>query len=171
MIFTRKGQGKAASRPHDLQVNVVNMIDVMMILISFLLMSTAVQSYSFGGPDLIPPVSRSEDPVGEGTEVAVTEGAIILDGQVVEANFRDFEDKELHLIPALESGLRVKMERLAAARGTVALDPAAGQPAPGTPVTIRADRRVRFKQIQKVMYTCNVAGFDMMEFAAVRDGL
>ncbi|MBI5529426.1 MAG: biopolymer transporter ExbD [Deltaproteobacteria bacterium] len=171
MIFARKGTERRGRTPEDLNVNVVNMIDVMMILISFLLMNGAVQTYStLAAPDLIPPVSRSEDPVAFETEVAVTERAVLLDGEVVEGNFRDYEDGEVRLLSALDAGLKRKHERLSEAKGVPAIDPDTGLPSPGNPVIIKSDRKVLFKQIQKVMFTCNQAGFDKIEFAAIKEG-
>ena len=167
MVFLRKGQTKAGRKPEDLNVNVVNMIDVMMILITFLLMSSAVQSYSIAAtPDLIPPLSRAAEGVTYGTEVAVTDKAVLLDGQLMEPNFKDYEDKDEPLLAGLDAGLRRKIEG-GAGRGN---DPVTGGPVPGNVVTIRADKRVLFRQIQKVMYTCNQAGFDKIEFTALKDG-
>jgi biopolymer transport protein ExbD len=171
MIFAKKGAARRGRALEDLNVNVVNMIDVMMILISFLLMNGAVQTYTtIAAPELMPPISRSEDPLSHVTEVAVTERAVILDGEVVEANFRDYEDGAVNLLSALDRGLRRKHEALSAARGVPAIDPDTGLPTGGNPVTIKSDRKVLFKQIQKVMYTCNQAGFDKIEFAAIKEG-
>jgi len=42
-------------------------------------------------------------------------------------------------------------------------------PGGGFRVTIRADKRLPFKMLQKVMYTCNINGFDRMEFAVIKN--
>jgi biopolymer transport protein ExbD len=171
MVFARKGSSRAGKRPEDLNVNVVNMIDVMMILITFLLMNSAVQSYSaFNSPDLIPPVSRSDGQITYETEVAVTEQAVILDGELMEPNFKDYEDKDVPLLPGLDAGLKRKLEKVMAQKGGASIDPNTGLPTAGNIVTIKSDKRVLFKQIQKVMYTCNQAGFDKIEFSATKEG-
>lgn len=171
MIFARKGHARPGKKPEDLLVNVVNMIDVMMILITFLLMNSAVQSYSaFNSPDLIPPISRSDGQVTYETEVAVTEKAVILDGQLMEPNFNDYEDKDVPLLPGLDAGLKLKLEKIMASKGGQMIDPVTGQPSAGNIVTVKADKRVLFKQIQKVMFTCNQAGFDKIEFTAIKEG-
>jgi len=171
MIFARKGNSRGGKKPVDLYVNVVNMIDVMMILISFLLMNSAVQSYSaFNSPDLITPASRSDGQVTYETEVAVTELAVVLDGQLMEPNFKDYEEKDVPLLPGLDAGLKMKLEKLSNQQGGQAIDPTTGLPTAGHIVTIKADKRVPFKQIQKVMYTCNTNGFDKIEFMLIKEG-
>lgn len=171
MIFARKGQTRGGKKIQDLYVNVVNMIDVMMILISFLLMNSAVQSYSaFNSPDLIPPTSRADGQITYETEVAVTEQAVILDGELMEPNFKDYEDKDTPLLPGLDAGLKRKLEKIAAQKGGQAIDPVTGLPTAGNIVTVKADKKVPFKQIQKVMYTCNSNGFDKIEFSLIKEG-
>jgi biopolymer transport protein ExbD len=171
MIFARKGAARGGKKPEDLYVNVVNMIDVMMILISFLLMNSAVQTYSaFNSPDLIPPTSRADGQVTYETEVAVTEQAVVLDGELVEPNFKDYEDKDTPLLPGLDAGLKRKLEKIAAQKGGQAIDPVTGLPTAGNIVTIKSDKKVSFKQIQKVMYTCNSNGFDKIEFSLIKEG-
>jgi len=172
MIFARKGVSRTGKKPIDLYVNVVNMIDVMMILISFLLMNSAVQSYSaFNSPDLMPPISRSDTALDEfQTEVAVTDQAVVLDGEMMEPNFKDYEDKDVPLLPGLDVGLKRKLEKIATQQGEQAIDPNTGNPTAGHIVTIKADKRVPFKQIQKVMYTCNTNGFDKIQFSLIKEG-
>jgi len=173
MIFPKKHQVmREGKKPEDLVVNVVNLIDVMIILVVFLIMSNAVSTFSsFNSPDLIMPKSRAEDPMSYETEVAVTEKAVYMDGELVEPTFKDYEDKDVPLLPGLDQALRRKLEKIASAPGAPpAYDPVTGLPTPGHLVTIKAHKGILFKQLQKVMYTCNQAGFDKIEFAVVKEG-
>ena len=173
MIFGRHKKNLPAGKKNEpVHVNVIPMIDMMMVCNVFLLMQNAVASFAaFQSPDLIIPKSQSEEELGYDTEIAVTAQAVYLQGKLVEPNFAEYEEKDIPELAGLSDALkRTKEELIAKGKGPEPGDPTSA-PGAGFPAVIRADKRLPFKLLQKVMYTCNINGFDKMEFAVIKDEL
>ncbi|MCG3172801.1 MAG: hypothetical protein GMKNLPBB_00959 [Myxococcota bacterium] len=163
MIFGRHKKHQFETKKlGTVNVNVIPMIDLLLVINVFLLMNNAVSSQAmYQSPDLQVPKSFSVEPAVYKSEIAVTQNALHVQGKVVEPNMQEYVDTDTPELPrlaeALES-LRLDLE----SKGE---RPVGEDGNPQFEVTIRSDRNVSFKLLQKVMATCNAHGFTKMHFA------
>ena len=172
MIFGRHKKHLTESKKQGtVNFNVIPMIDMLLVCNIFLFMNSVIASFAiFQSPDLVLPKSYSADELGYNTEIAVTAMAIYMEGVLVEPAFKEYEDKDIPELPGLSESLKKhKEEMIAKGENPEPAMDGSSAPGGGFRVTIRADKRLPFKMLQKVMYTCNINGFDRMEFAVIKN--
>ncbi len=168
MIFGRhKKIAEHSKKVDQVNVNVIPMIDMMIVMNVYLLMQTMVASFAkYQGAELVLPRSLSDDELPYETEVAVTEAAVYMEGQLAEPNFEEYADKDVPELAGLSDLLQIRKDDMIA-KGNI--PEGASEAGSGFPVVIRAHEGIEFKMLQKVMYTCNIRGFDRIELAVVKD--
>jgi biopolymer transport protein ExbD len=146
-------------------LNVVPMVDMMTMLVIFLL-----QQYSGSGEvlymqkDIRLPDARHGQIIEEAPTVAISADQVVVTGQKL-ANVADLEADAGYLnIPALEERLREDKKRWEFIHQS---DP--NRRWDGI-VNIQADQKVPFRIVKRVMYSCGVAGYFNLNFAALDIG-
>jgi biopolymer transport protein ExbD len=159
--------GKVARgrRPSSAEINVVPMVDMMTMLVIFLL-----QQYSATGEvlymqkDIRLPDARHGQMIEQAPAVAISAEQVVVTGQKV-ADVADLDRDPGYLdIPALEERLREEKKRWDFIHQA---DP--NRKWDGI-VNIQADQKVPFRIIKRVMYSCGVAGYFNINFAALDIG-
>lgn len=134
---------KAATRSGSPQMT--SLVDMMVILLVFLLKSFSVEGQLVTpAKDLMLPESSSTVTAEPALSVEVTTSGVQLAGQLL-VSLDDLATDDELVIDRLANELALV---------TVDADPT-GDP---RPVSVQCDRRVDFRILKKVLYTCNQAG-------------
>jgi biopolymer transport protein ExbD len=156
------GRGRKAT---NAELNVVPMVDMMTMLVIFLL-----QQYSATGEviymqkDIRLPDARHGQMIDQAATIAISAEQVVVAGQKV-ADVADLDRDAGYLnIPALEEKLREDRKRWDFIHQS---DP--NRKWDGI-VNIQADQKVPFRIVKRVMYSCGVAGYFNLNFAALDIG-
>jgi len=158
----KMGHGR---RSVNADLNVVPMVDMMTMLVIFLLQQfSATGDVLYMQQDIHLPDSRHGQSIEVAPAVAITAEAVLITGQKV-ADVADLDRDAGYLdIPALEERLREEKKQWEYIH---AADP--DKKWDGI-VNIQADQKVPFRIVKRVMYSCGVAGYFNMNFAALDIG-
>jgi biopolymer transport protein ExbD len=146
-------------------INVVPMVDMMTMLVIFLLNQfSSTGEVLYMQKDIKLPEARHGQMIEIAPVIAVSGQQIVITGQKV-ADVADLDRDSGYLnIPALEERLRDEKKRwefIHQSDSTTKWD--------GT-VNIQADSKVPFRIVKRVMYSCGVAGYFNLNFAALEVG-
>ena len=162
VLGAKFGRGR---RGTNAELNVVPMVDMMTMLVIFLL-----QQYSATGEvlymqkDIRLPDARHGQMIEQAPTVAISAEQVVVAGQKV-ADVADLDRDAGYLnIPALEEKLREDRKRWDFIHQS---DP--NRKWEGI-VNIQADQKVPFRIVKRVMYSCGVAGYFNLNFAALDIG-
>ena len=158
----KMGHGRRAT---NAELNVVPMVDMMTMLVIFLLQQfSATGEVLYMQKDIKLPDARHGQMIEPAPTVAISADQVVVTGQKV-ADVADLDRDQGFLdIPALEERLRDEKKRWDFIHQN---DPT--QKWDGI-VNIQADQRVPFKIVKRVMYSCGVAGYFNLNFAALDVG-
>ncbi len=152
-------RGKKAT---NAELNVVPMVDMMTMLVIFLLQQfSSTGEVLYMQKDIKMPEARHGDAIEVAPVVAVSPNAVVVTGVKV-ADIADLDRDGGYLnIPPLEERLRDEKKRWDYIHQN---DPSAKWPGL---VNIQADKGVPFRIVKRVMFSCGVAGYYDMNFAAL----
>ncbi len=147
------------------ELNVVPMVDMMTMLVIFLLQQfSATGEVLYMQKDVRLPEARHGQMIEPAPTVAISAEQLVVTGQKV-ADVADLDRDPGYLnIPALEERLREEKKRWDFIHQA---DP--GKKWDGL-VNIQADQKVPFRIVKRVMYSCGVAGYFNLNFAALDVG-
>ncbi len=147
------------------ELNVVPMVDMMTMLVIFLLQQfSSTGEVLYMQKDVKLPEARHGQMIEIAPVVAVSAQQIVVTGQKV-ADVPDLDRDSGYLnIPALEERLRDEKKRWEFIHQN---DPS--KKWDGI-VNIQADKKVPFRIVKRVMYSCGVAGYFNVNFAALDVG-
>ena len=145
-------------------INVVPMVDMMTMLVIFLLNQfSSTGEVLYMQKDIKLPEARHGEMIEIAPVVAVSGAQIVISGQKV-ADVADLDRDSGYLnIPALEERLRDEKKRWEF------IHQSDGAKFDGI-VNIQADQKVPFRIVRRVMYSCGVAGYFNLNFAALSAG-
>jgi biopolymer transport protein ExbD len=159
------GKMSSGHKPTNAELNVIPMVDMMTLLVIFLL-----QQFSTTGEvlymqkDIKLPDAHHGQVIEIAPVIAISGEQIVVTGVKV-ADIPDLDRDSGYLnIPALEERLRDEKKRWEFIHKS---DP--NSKWDGV-VNIQADRAVPFRIVKRVMYSCGVAGYFNMNFAAMDAG-
>lgn len=146
----------------NLELNVIPMVDMMTMLVIFLLQQfSATGEVLYMQKDIKMPEILNGGAIEQAPVIAVSPDAVIVTGVKV-ADLADLDRDGGYLnIPGLEERLRDEKKRWEYLH---AQDPTSRWPGL---VNIQADKGVPFRIVKRVMFSCGVAGFWNMNFAAL----
>jgi biopolymer transport protein ExbD len=152
-------------RSTNAELNVVPMVDMMTMLVIFLLQQfSATGEVLYMQKDIRLPDARHGQLIEAAPTVAVSADSVVVTGQKV-AEVADLDRDAGYLdIPALEERLREEKKRWEFIHQA---DP--NRKWDGV-VNIQADQKVPFRIVKRVMYSCGVAGYFNLNFAALDVG-
>ena len=152
-------------RGTNAELNVVPMVDMMTMLVIFLLQQfSATGEVLYMQKDIRLPDARHGQLIEQAPTVAISAEQVVVTGQKV-ADVADLDRDAGYLnIPALEERLREDRKRWDFIHQS---DP--GRKWDGI-VNIQADQKVPFRIVKRVMYSCGVAGYFNLNFAALDIG-
>jgi biopolymer transport protein ExbD len=158
----KMGHGRKAT---NAELNVVPMVDMMTMLVIFLLQQfSATGEVLYMQKDVRLPEARHGQMIEPAPTVAISADQVVVTGQKV-ADVADLDRDAGYLnIPALEERLREEKKRWDFIHQS---DP--GRKWDGL-VNIQADQKVPFRIVKRVMYSCGVAGYFNLNFAALDIG-
>lgn len=149
---------KNANDPVNL--NLTSMMDMFAIILVFLLTQVAAQGQLLTvGSDMPLPHSTSMEDVKPAVTIAVVDGKISVDGELVEKNFHRYEGM---IIDTLKDSLDEKGENLKNIASYNPLISFRGE------VLILADKSLPFKHLKKVLYTCGQTEFINQSLAVLQ---
>jgi len=160
--------GGKFSRTHkstNAELNVVPMVDMMTMLVIFLLQQySAAGEVLFMQKDIKLPDAQHGQMIEMAPVVAVSADQVVVTGVKV-AEIRELDSDSGYLnIPALEERLRDEKKRWEFIHQQDPTKKWDGL------VNIQADKAVPFRIIKRVMYSCGVAGYFSVNFAALDAG-
>ena len=159
--------GKMASghKPTNAELNVIPMVDMMTMLVIFLLQQfSSTGEVLYMQKDIKLPDAQHGQMIEIAPVVAISAQQIVVTGvKVAEISDLDRDSGYLN-VPALEERLRDEKKRWEFIHKS---DP--GSKWDGF-VNIQADRAVPFRIVKRVMYSCGVAGYFTVNFAAFDAG-
>lgn len=158
----RRGRHARADRRVP-RLKMTSMMDILTVLLLFLLKSFVVDAgVTTPPPDVTLPGSTSTELPETAIVVAISGESILVGDRPVASVKSALASGDL-LIPELETELTTELDQrdaLAARKGKAA---DAGQ------ITIQGDKDLEYRLLEKVMYTCGLAGFDRMALAVIRE--
>ena len=159
------GKMSRAHKPTNSELNVVPMVDMFVMLVIFLLQSfSATGEVLYMQKDIKLPDARHGQMIEVAPVVAVSADQVVVTGVKV-ADIRELDSDSGYLnIPALEERLRDEKKRWEFIHQA---DP--DKKWDGV-VNIQADKGVPFRIVKRVMYSCGVAGYFNVNFAALDVG-
>ena len=159
------GKMRHGRKTTNAELNVVPMVDMMTMLVIFLLQQfSATGEVLYMQKDIRLPDARHGQMVEAAPTVAISAEQVVVTGQKV-ADVADLDRDAGYLdIPALEERLREERKKWDFIHQN---DPA--RKWDGL-VTIQADQKVPFRIVKRVMYSCGVAGYFNLNFAALDVG-
>jgi biopolymer transport protein ExbD len=154
-----------AKKATNMELNVVPMVDMMTMLVIFLLQQfSATGEVLYMQKDVRLPEARHGQMIEPAPTVAISAEQVVVTGQKV-ADVADLDRDAGYLnIPALEERLREEKKRWDFIHQS---DPS--KKWDGL-VNIQADQKVPFRIVKRVMYSCGVAGYFNLNFAALDVG-
>ena len=162
MAARRRRQKKKGAMPTPLRLT--SMMDILTVLLLFLLKSFVVEGeVIMPAPGVDLPESSSDTPPRASLVVAIFDGAVLVDGQMVarmnEAQATAGGDL---LIPELA----VRLEKARGQEREIAR--LRGEEVDAEPkLAIQGDRDIPFALLQRVMYTCNRSGYADISLAVI----
>jgi len=159
------GKMGGGHKPTNAELNVVPMVDMMTMLVIFLLNQfSSTGEVLYMQKDIKLPNASHGQMIELAPVVAVSANQIVVTGQKV-SDVADLDRDSGYLnIPALEERLRDEKKRWEFIH----------QSDPNTKwdgiVNIQADTKVPFRIVKRVMYSCSVAGYFNLNFAALDAG-
>ncbi len=155
----KMGSGKKAT---NAELNVIPMVDMMTILVLFLLQQfSSTGEVLYMQKDIKLPDAQHGQMIEIAPVIAVSAEQVVVTGVKV-ADIPDLDKDSGYLnIPALEERLRDEKKRWEFIHKS---DPTAKWDGM---VNIQADKAVPFRIVKRVMYSCGVAGYFNVNFAAV----
>jgi biopolymer transport protein ExbD len=159
------GKMTRGRRSTNAELNVVPMVDIMTMLVIFLLQQfSATGEVLYMQKDIRLPDARHGQLIEAAPVVAVSSDQVVVTGQKV-ADVADLETDAGYLnIPALEERLREEKKRWEFIHQN---DPTTSWDGL---VNIQADQKVPFRIVKRVMFSCGVAGYFNLNFAALDVG-
>jgi biopolymer transport protein ExbD len=159
------GKFSRAHKSTNADLNVVPMVDMMTMLVIFLLQQfSATGEVLFMQKDIKLPDARHGQKIEMAPVVAISADQVVVTGVKV-AEIRELDSDSGYLnIPTLEERLRDEKKRWEFIHQQ---DPT--KKWDGV-VNIQADKAVPFRIIKRVMYSCGVAGYFIVNFAALDAG-
>jgi biopolymer transport protein ExbD len=159
------GKFGRAHKSTNADLNVVPMVDMMTMLVIFLLQQySAAGEVLFMQKDIKLPDANHGQMIEMAPVVAVSADQVVVTGVKV-ADIRELDSDSGYLnIPALEERLRDEKKRWEFIHQQ---DPS--KKWDGI-VNIQADKAVPFRIVKRVMYSCGVAGYFSVNFAALDAG-
>jgi biopolymer transport protein ExbD len=156
------GKMSRAHKPTNTELNVVPMVDMFVMLVIFLLQQfSATGEVLYMQKDIKLPDARHGQMIEIAPVVAVSADQVVVTGVKV-ADIRELDSDSGYLnIPALEERLRDEKKRWEFIHQQ---DP--DKKWDGV-VNIQADKAVPFRIVKRVMYSCGVAGYFNVNFAAL----
>ena len=158
-VFSKKfGRGKKSIYAG---LMLTSLVDMFTIIVIFLLMNFSANgevlymSKDIKLPDAVHGAQLERAPV-----ISVSPDAVTFDGRQV-ATTEDLTKGDLLNVPELEDALREEKRRYEQIHVN---DP--DHPFKGL-VNVQADKRIQFKVIKRVMFSCNQSGFGNINFAAL----
>ncbi len=146
------------------EINVVPMVDMMTMLVIFLLQQfSATGEVVYMQKDIKLPEARNVQPIDPAPVVAISAAQVVVSGSKV-AEVADLERDSTYLdIPQLEEQLRNAKKSWDVIHQN---DPNRDKNWKGD-VNIQADRKIAFRLVKRVMYSCNQAGYFNLNFATI----
>jgi biopolymer transport protein ExbD len=159
------GKMQQGRKSTNAELNVVPMVDMMTMLVIFLLQQfSATGEVLYMQKDIKLPDAQHGQMIEIAPVVAISAEQIVVTGVKV-ADIPDLDRDSGYLnIPALEERLRDEKKRWEFIHKA---DPSAKWDGI---VNIQADKAVPFRIVKRVMYSCGVAGYFNMNFAALDAG-
>jgi len=159
------GKMKKGKKPTNADLNVVPMVDMMTMLVIFLLQQfSSTGEVLYMQKDIKLPTAQHGQMIEEAPVVAVSPTQMVVTGvKVAEMAELDSDSGYLN-IPALEERLRDEKKRWDFIHQN---DP--NKKWDGV-VNIQADQNVPFRIVKRVMFSCGVAGYFNINFAALDAG-
>jgi biopolymer transport protein ExbD len=159
------GKMSGGRKNTNAELNVVPMVDMMTMLVIFLLQQfSATGEVLYMQKDIRLPDARHGQMIEQAPTVAISADQVVVAGQKV-ADVADLDRDAGYLdIPALEERLREDRKRWDFIHQS---DP--NRKWDGI-VNIQADQKVPFRIVKRVMYSCGVAGYFNLNFAALDIG-
>jgi biopolymer transport protein ExbD len=156
------GKISRGRRATNAELNVVPMVDMMTLLVIFLLQQfSSTGEVMYMQKDIKLPEARHGQMIDIAPVVAISSDQVVVTGVKV-AEIRELDSDSGYLnIPALEERLRDEKKRWEFIHQQ---DP--DRKWDGT-VNIQADKAVPFRIVKRVMYSCGVAGYFNVNFAAL----
>jgi biopolymer transport protein ExbD len=143
-------------------LRLTSMMDILTVLLLFLLKSFVVEGEVINPvPGVELPESSSDTTPSASLVVAIFDDSIMMDGEVVASVSSAVATNDL-LIESLAARLtdaRQTVENIARRRGST--ETFLGK------VAIQGDRDIDFAILQRVMYTCNQAGYENLSLAVI----
>ncbi len=160
-VFGKKfGRGK--KNPYA-ALQLTSLVDVMTMIVIFLLANfNANGEILFMSKDIRLPEAHHGAEIERAPVVSLSAETLSLDGTRV-ADSGELEKGDVWNVPALEEALRDEKRKYEQAHQ------GDDKPFRGV-VNIQADRKVQFKVIKRVMFSCNQAGYGNLNFAALSKG-
>jgi len=152
---------KRRKRKKDEKLNITSMMDMFTIILVFLL-----KSYSSEGQLITPaqgleiPNSKTELTTKPSLEIKVSENEIAV-GEVVVAQVKDVIDEKSMIIQGLADKLKSEKE------SAVLVAESQGREFTGE-LVIQGDKKMPYKLLTKVMYTCGQAGYSKQNFVVYK---
>lgn len=159
------GKMGGSHKPTNADLNVVPMVDMMTMLVIFLLQQfSSTGEVLYMQKDIKLPDARHGQTIELAPVVAVSAQQIVVTGQKV-ADVADLDRDSGYLnIPALEERLRDEKKRWEFIHQNNPDRKWEGI------VNIQADTKVPFRIVKRVMFSCGVAGYFNLNFAALDAG-
>ncbi len=149
-------------------LNVVNLIDMFVIIIIFLLksFSASTEANITISPKLQLPLSSSETTINEFVNITVTTSEILVDKKIVahiqDGNIVGLNPQDL-MIPALYEELEKRKEKILKIQMYNPNVQFKGE------VNLISHKKIPFSLLKKVMYTAGQAGFGNFKFVAQKE--
>lgn len=149
------------TRPTNVELNVVPMVDIMTLLVIFLLQQfSATGEVLYMQKDIKLPEARHGQAIEPAPVIAISGAQLSLDGRAV-ADTVSIEGDPYLTIPALEERLRDARKRWEFVHQN---DPERERAWRGE-VNVQADEKVPFRIVKRVMYAAAQAGYPNVNFA------
>jgi biopolymer transport protein ExbD len=141
----------------DVKLQLTSMMDMFTIILVFLLKTYSTQGQLINpSQNLTLPVSKTQHPPEVGLDVTVSTQRILVNGKSVE-QIETIAEQGQYLIPKLQK------ELLKYANQAEAMEKIYGVKFSGK-VTIQGDKRLPYRYLMKVMYTCAQSKYPNMRF-------
>src|SRR5256885_5913977 len=142
-------------------LTLTSLVDVMTIIVIFLLMNfSANGEVLYMSKDIKLPDAYHGAQLERAPVISVSADAVTFDGKMLLPT-GELEKGDLLDVPELEDALRDEKRRYEQVHVGDADHPFRGL------VNVQADRRIPFKVIKRVMFSCNQSGFGNINFAAL----
>lgn len=159
------GKMMPGKKSTNAEINVIPMVDMMTMLVIFLLQQfSSTGEVLYMQKDIKLPTASHGQTIDIAPVIAISPGEVVITGVKV-ADIADLDRDSGYLnIPALEERLRDEKKRWDFIHQQ---DP--NKKWDGA-VNIQADKSVPFRIVKRVMYSCGVAGYFNLNFAALDAG-